>query len=41
VFAKNVLDERAEVDAIASDQDPLARITTRPRTIGVSVTRTF
>jgi iron complex outermembrane receptor protein len=41
LFAKNVFDERVQVDAIASDQDPLARITTRPRTIGVSVTRTF
>jgi outer membrane receptor protein involved in Fe transport len=41
LFAKNVFDERAQVDAIASDQDPLARITARPRTIGVSVSRTF
>ncbi len=40
-FAKNVFDERAQIDAIASDQDPLARITTRPRTIGVAVTRQF
>lgn len=41
VFAKNVLDERAQIDAIASDQDPLARITARPRTIGAAVTRKF
>ncbi|MEP7243240.1 MAG: TonB-dependent receptor [Gammaproteobacteria bacterium] len=41
LFAKNVFDERAQVDAIASDQDPLARITVRPRTIGVSIKRTF
>ena len=41
VFAKNVFDERAQVDAIASSQDPLARITTRPRTIGISLMRTF
>jgi len=41
LFAKNVFDERAQVDAIASDQDPLARITVRPRTIGLSITRNF
>jgi outer membrane receptor for ferrienterochelin and colicin len=41
VFAKNVFDKRAQIDAIASSQDPLARITVRPRTIGVAMTRTF
>jgi iron complex outermembrane recepter protein len=41
LFAKNVTDERAEVDAIASSQDPLARITTRPRTVGLAVSKTF
>ena len=41
LFAKNVFDKRAEVDAIASVQDPLARITARPRTVGISVKRTF
>jgi iron complex outermembrane recepter protein len=41
LFAKNVFDERAAVDAIASDQDPLARLTVRPRTIGVSIRRNF
>jgi outer membrane receptor protein involved in Fe transport len=41
LFAKNVFDKRSQVDAIASSQDPLALITSRPRTIGVSVTRKF
>jgi len=41
LFAKNAFDERAEVDAISSDQDPLARLTLRPRTIGVSLNRKF
>lgn len=41
VFVRNLTDKRAQVDAIASDQDPLARITVRPRTIGLSVTRNF
>jgi iron complex outermembrane recepter protein len=41
LFAKNLFDKRAQVDAIASAQDPLAFITVRPRTIGLSVTRRF
>ncbi|MEZ5500532.1 MAG: TonB-dependent receptor [Steroidobacteraceae bacterium] len=41
LFARNLFDERAEIDAIASAQDPLAHITARPRTVGVAVTRTF
>ena len=41
VFVRNVFDTRAQVDAIASDQDPLARLTIRPRTYGLSVTRNF
>ena len=41
LFAKNVLDKRAQVDAISSVQDPLARITVRPRTIGASIKYTF
>ena len=41
VFIKNALDRRAEVDAISSDQDPLARITARPRTGGLSVNYKF
>lgn len=40
-FARNIFDKRAQVDAISSDQDPLAFITVRPRTLGVSVTRRF
>ena len=41
VFMKNALDRRAEIDAISSDQDPLARITARPRTGGLSVNYKF
>jgi iron complex outermembrane receptor protein len=41
VFARNLTDERAQIDAISSTQDPLARLTVRPRTLGVSVTRKF
>ncbi len=41
VFVRNLTDKRAQIDAIASDQDPLARITVRPRTVGLSVTRNF
>lgn len=41
LFARNVTDERAQIDAISSTQDPLARITVRPRTVGVSLTRKF
>lgn len=41
LFGKNLTDERAQVDAIAATQDPLARITVRPRTVGVSLTRRF
>lgn len=41
LFARNVFDERTQVDAIASSQDPLARITSRPRTVGVGISRTF
>jgi outer membrane receptor protein involved in Fe transport len=41
LFAKNVFDKRAQVDAISSVQDPLARITVRPRTIGVSLRYSF
>ena len=40
-FAKNLFDKRAEVDAISSDQDPLARITVRPRTVGVGLSYKF
>ena len=41
IFAKNFMDRRAQVDAISSDQDPLARITVRPRTGGLSVNYKF
>jgi len=40
-FAKNLFDKRAQVDAISSQQDPLALITLRPRTVGLQVTRKF
>jgi iron complex outermembrane receptor protein len=41
VFIRNATDERAQVSAINSTQDPDALLTVRPRTVGVSVTRTF
>jgi outer membrane receptor protein involved in Fe transport len=41
LFVRNVGDERAQVSAINSDQDPHALLTVRPRTVGVSFTRTF
>jgi outer membrane receptor protein involved in Fe transport len=41
LFVRNVADKRAEVDAISSTQDPLALITLRPRTVGISFTRRF
>jgi iron complex outermembrane recepter protein len=41
LFVRNVGDKRAEIDAISSTQDPLAIITLRPRTVGISFTRRF
>jgi outer membrane receptor protein involved in Fe transport len=41
LYARNLFDKRAEIDAISSDQDPLSRITVRPRTLGASITRHF
>jgi len=41
LFVRNVTDVRAQIDAIASDQDPLARITLRPRTWGLALSRDF
>lgn len=41
LFARNLFDNRAQVDAISSSQDPLARITVRPRTFGANVSRRF
>jgi iron complex outermembrane receptor protein len=40
-FARNLTDKRAEISAINSSQDPDALLTVRPRTIGVTLTRTF
>jgi iron complex outermembrane receptor protein len=40
-FARNLTNKRAEVSAINSSQDPNALLTVRPRTIGVTLTRTF
>ncbi len=40
-FARNLTDKRAEVSAINSSQDPDALLTVRPRTIGLTLTRTF
>ncbi len=37
LFGQNISDERAEVDAINSAQDPLAFITVRPATFGLHV----
>src|SRR5262249_44069223 len=41
LFVRNVADKRAKIDAISTVQDPLAIITVRPRTYGVSFTRRF
>ncbi len=38
LFVNNLFDERGIVDAIASDQDPLAFLITRPRTYGLNIT---
>jgi outer membrane receptor protein involved in Fe transport len=40
-FARNLTDKRAQVSAINSSQDPDALLTVRPRTIGLTLTRTF
>jgi iron complex outermembrane recepter protein len=40
-FARNLTNRRAEVSAINSSQDPDALLTVRPRTIGMTLTRTF
>ncbi len=40
-FIRNLTDKRAQIDAINSSQDPTGFLTVRPRTIGVTVTRTF
>jgi iron complex outermembrane recepter protein len=41
LFGKNLGNERAQVSAINSSQDPHALLTVQPRTIGLSVTRKF
>jgi iron complex outermembrane receptor protein len=40
-FARNLTDKRAQVSAINSSQDPDALLTVQPRTIGLTLTRTF
>lgn len=37
LFVNNLFDTRGIVDAIASDQDPLSHLVTRPRTYGLNV----
>ncbi len=41
LYAKNLGDETAEFGAIASVQDPLSAVGARPRTIGVSLSKSF
>jgi iron complex outermembrane recepter protein len=41
IFARNLNNNRAQVSAINSTQDPDALLTVQPRTIGVTVTRKF
>ena len=40
-FVHNLTDDRAQVSAINSTQDPDALLTVQPRTVGLSLTRTF
>ncbi len=41
IFMRNATNERAQISAINSNQDPDGFLTVRPRTIGVSLTRYF
>lgn len=41
LFAHNVANERAQVSAINSTQDPHGLLTVQPRTVGITVTRRF
>ena len=41
LFAHNVTNDRAQVSAINSTQDPHALLTVQPRTVGITVTRRF
>jgi outer membrane receptor protein involved in Fe transport len=40
-YVKNLSDERAQFDAISSDQDPLGIVGNRPRTWGLSAKWSF
>lgn len=41
LFVSNLFNARAQIDAISSSQDPLALLTIRPRSYGLSITRKF
>lgn len=41
LFARNLTDEMAEFDAINTDQDPLAIVGSRPRTVGFGIRKSF
>lgn len=41
LYAKNVFDKRAQVDAINTAQDPLAFLTVRPATFGLNLSHNF
>lgn len=41
VYAKNVFDKRAQIDAVNTSQDPLAFVTVRPATYGVNLSYNF
>jgi iron complex outermembrane receptor protein len=41
IFVRNLSDDRAKISAINSQQDPLALLTVRPRTVGISLSKTF
>lgn len=41
LFVRNITDKRAEIDAVNTDQDPLAFLTVRPRTFGINVSTRF
>jgi outer membrane receptor protein involved in Fe transport len=41
LFVDNATDERAQIDAIRSNQDPLGFLTVRPRTVGIRISKNF
>ncbi len=41
VFGHNLFDKRAEIDALATAEDPVSFFTVRPRTFGIGVTKRF